>query len=51
MVKNPKAFEVINIVNSVAYVPGQKLTKNEVEGLCLNNKWFVEIVKTEDSRY
>jgi len=50
-VKNPKAFEVINIVNSVDYVPGQKLTKKEVEALCLNKKWLVEIEKIVDSRY
>jgi hypothetical protein len=50
-VKNPKAFEVTNIVNSVDYVPGQKLTKKEVENLCLNKKWLVEIIKTEKNNY
>ena len=51
-VKNPKPFEVVNIVNSVSYVPGQKLTKKEVENLCLNKKWLVEIVKCDrSSRY
>ena len=50
-IRNPRAFEVTNIVNSVDYVPGQKLTKKEVEALCLNKKWLVEIVKIVDSRY
>ena len=50
-IRNPRAFEVTNIVNSVDYMPGQKLTKKEVENLCLNKKWLVEIVKTVDSRY
>ena len=50
-VRNPRAFEVTNIVNSVDYVPGQKLTKKEVEALCLNKKWLVEIEKIVDSRY
>ncbi len=50
-IKNPKAFEVTNIVNSVDYVPGQKLTKKEVENLCLNKKWLVEIIKTEKNNY
>ena len=50
-VRNPRAFEVTNIVNSVDYVPGQKLTKKEVEALCLNKKWLVEIEKIVDSRW
>ena len=42
-VKDPKCWEVITVENSILYMPGQRLTKKQVESLCRGNKYEVEI--------
>ena len=55
-VKDPKCWEVITIENSVLYMPGQRLTRKQVEALCRGDRYEVEIgqngqFKTNHSRY
>ena len=55
-VKDPKCWEVITIENSTLYMPGQRLTKKQVEALCRTDSYKVEIgqpgqFKTNHSRY
>ncbi len=55
-VKDPKCWTVITIENSILYMPGQHLTKKQVESLCRNTRYDVEIgqdgqFKTNHSRY
>ena len=42
-VKDPKSWEVITIENSTAWMPGQRLTKKQVEFLCNSTIYEVEI--------
>ena len=42
-IKNPRAWEVITVENSVKYMPGQCLTKNEVKKLCTDKTYTVQI--------
>ena len=55
-VKDPRCWEVITIENSTLYMPGQRLTKKQVEALCRGDRYEVEIgqpgqFKTHHSRY
>ena len=55
-VKDPKCWEVITIENSTLYMPGQRLTRKQVEALCRGDRYEVEIgqngqFKTNHSRY
>ena len=42
-VKDPKCWEVITVENSILYMPGERLTKKQVESLCRGNKYEVQI--------
>ena len=42
-VKDPRAWMVITVENSIEYTPGQYLTKKDVEKLCKSNKFCVTI--------
>ena len=42
-VKNAKAWEVITVENSIRYTPGQCLDEKEVETLCNNETFNVQI--------
>ena len=42
-VNNPKAWEVITVENSMTFSPGYKLNKKQVEALCKNPKYDVQI--------
>ena len=55
-VKDPRCWEVITIENSTLYMPGQRLTKKQVDALCRGDSYEVEIgqpgqFKTNHSRY
>ncbi len=55
-VKDPKCWEVITIENSITWMPGQRLTRKQVEFLCRSTMYEVEIgqsgqFKTNHSRY
>jgi len=55
-VKDPRCWEIITIENSTLYMPGQRLTKKQVEALCRGDRYEVEIgqsgqFKTNHSRY
>ncbi len=55
-VKDPRCWEVITIENSILYMPGQRLTRKQVEALCRGDRYEVEIgqsgqFKTNHSRY
>ena len=42
-VKDPRCWEVITIENSILYMPGQRLTRKQVEALCRGDRYEVEI--------
>ena len=42
-VKDPRCWEVITIENSILYMPGQRLTRKQVEALCRADRYEVEI--------
>lgn len=54
-VKDPRCWEVITIENSTLYMPGQRLTKKQVEALCRGDRYEVEIGQSgqfrNESRY
>ena len=55
-VKDPKCWEIITIENSTLYMPGQRLTKKQVEALCRGDSYEVEIgqngqFRVTNSRY
>ena len=56
VVKNPKAWEVITIENSVKYTPGERLDKSAVDRMCSGAMWEVLVgqpgqFKTQHGRY
>lgn len=40
-----QAWHVLVVKNSTAFMPGQTLTKGEVDELCFSPRWDVTIVK------
>jgi len=55
-VKNPEAWAVITIENSVKYTPGERLDKSAVDRMCSGAMWEVLVgqpgqFKTQHSRY
>ena len=55
-VKNPKAWEVITVENSVQYAPGQRIDKTLVDRMCSGAMWEVTVgqpgqFKTQHNRY
>ena len=55
-VKDPRCWEVITIENSTLYMPGQRLTKKQVDALCRDHSYEVEIgqhgqFRVTNSRY
>ena len=42
-VNDPKAWEVITVENTISYMPGQRLTKKQVQGLCSGAGYHIEI--------
>ena len=55
-VKDPRCWEVVTIENSTLYMPGQRLTKKQVEALCRADSYEVEIgqsgqFRVTNSRY
>ena len=42
-VNDPKAWEVITVENSMTFSPGYKLNKKQVETLCKDSKYDVQI--------
>ena len=42
-VKDPRCWEIVTIENSTLYMPGQRLTKKQVEALCRGDRYEVEI--------
>ena len=55
-VKDPRCWEVITIENSTLYMPGQRLTKKQVDALCRGDSYEVEIgqhgqFRVTNSRY
>ena len=55
-VDDPKAWEVITVENSISLVPGYRLNKKQVEALCRNPKYDVQIgmpgqFRVTNSRY
>ena len=56
VVKNPKAWEVITIENSVKYTPGERLDRSAVDRMCSGAAWGVLVgqpgqFKTQHNRY
>ena len=55
-VKDPRCWEIVTIENSTLYMPGQRLTKKQVEALCRSDSYEVEIgqhgqFRVTNSRY
>ena len=55
-VKNPKCWEVITVENTMTISPGYRLNKKQVETLCRNQKYDVQIgmpgqFRVTNSRY
>ncbi len=55
-VKDPRCWEIVTIENSTLYMPGQRLTKKQVEALCRGDSYEVEIgqcgqFRVTNSRY
>ena len=55
-VKNPKCWEVITVENTMTLSPGYKLNKKQVEALCKDSKYDVQIglpgqFRVTNSRY
>ena len=55
-VKDPRCWEIITIENSTLYMPGQRLTKKQVDALCRGDSYEVEIgqhgqFRVTNSRY
>tara|TARA_Y100001938_G_C7971010_1_gene369327 strand:+ start:499 stop:783 length:285 start_codon:yes stop_codon:yes gene_type:complete len=42
-VKNPKAWEIITVENTVEYTPGHRLDKKQMQQLCRSAKYDVQI--------
>ena len=42
-VKDPKCWEVITVTNCMTFTPGYRLNKKQVEALCRNPKYDVQI--------
>ena len=42
-VKDPKCWEVITVENSMTFSPGYRLNRKQVEALCKNSKYDVQI--------
>lgn len=38
-------YKVLSIKNSTKYLPGDKLSKNQVDSLCNTTSWIVNIVQ------
>ena len=55
-VKDPKCWEVITVENSMTFSPGYRLNRKQVEALCKNSKYDVQIgmpgqFRVTNSRY
>jgi len=55
-VDDPKAWEIITVENNVTLVPGYRLNKKQVQALCRNPKYDVQIgmpgqFRVTNSRY
>ena len=55
-VKDPKCWEVITVENCMTFSPGYKLNKKQVEALCKDSKYDVQIglpgqFRVTNSRY
>ena len=42
-VKDPRCWEVVTIQDSLLYMPGQRLTKKQVDAICRGGNFEVEI--------
>tara|TARA_B100001059_G_C17771613_1_gene548794 strand:- start:1044 stop:1316 length:273 start_codon:yes stop_codon:yes gene_type:complete len=42
-IEDPKAWEVITVENSMTFSPGYRLNKKQVEALCKDSKYDVQI--------
>ena len=44
-VSTPDTFRVVFVKNSTEYMPGQTLTRGEVDALCNKSTWDVTLVR------
>jgi len=42
-VKNPRAWVVITVGNSIEFTPSQRLSKNQLKKLCKSAQWDVSV--------